>query len=92
MDRKKNLYIIIAIFVLSLVIGSIALAQTGGVFTLRQFTMDNGGGSSSGGTFVVRGTAGQADAGRASGDSFTLEGGFWHNTGPRLIYLPISVR
>jgi hypothetical protein len=58
----------------SLLISACAFA---GNFTVDQFSIDGGGGTSSGGTFSVTGTVGQPDAGEMSGGSFGVEGGFW---------------
>ena len=55
----------------------IALAQSGGSFSLSWSTIDGGGGTSSNGQYSVSGTIGQPDAGAMSGGPFTLTGGFW---------------
>ena len=55
----------------------LALAQSGGGFTIGFSTIDGGGGPSAGGSFSLNGTIGQPDAGEMSGGAFTLSGGFW---------------
>ncbi|MCL5264889.1 MAG: hypothetical protein M1343_06825 [Chloroflexi bacterium] len=67
---------VVAAILVLLLIGSEALAQTGGL-DLSRSTVDGGGGTSSGGGFTVGGTIGQPDAGTLSGGGFTLAGGFW---------------
>lgn len=54
-------------------------AQSGGPWSIRAFTIDNGGQSSTGGTWTLTGTIGQADASEmpARGGSFAVAGGFW---------------
>ena len=49
-------------------------------FTIVQYTIDGGGGTSTGGGFSLQGTIGQPDAGYLTGGSFDLEGGFWTST------------
>lgn len=92
MRRHNLILILLAICLFGLVIGSVALAQSGGIFDLRQHTVDGGGGASTGGTFALRGTAGQADSGAVAGAAFRVNGGFWHSTGPNRIFIPVTLR
>jgi hypothetical protein len=79
--------------VLALLIGSSAVAQTGGSYDLSWSTSDAGGGSSSGGSYTLAGTLGQPDAGVLSGGSYALNGGFWNDAlVTRSVYLPIIRR
>jgi hypothetical protein len=64
--------------VLTLLIVSIAFAQTGSGYDLSWSTIDGGGAfSSSGGGYALAGTIGQPDAGSLIGGGYTLNGGFW---------------
>ena len=92
MSRRDWMIIFTAVCLICLVIGGLVLAQSGGSFELRQYTIDGGGGSSAGSGFMVRGTAGQTDAGTASDGAFQINGGFWHSQGPEVVYLPFVQR
>jgi hypothetical protein len=92
MSQRNLVRILLAICLAGLLIGSAALAQSGGTFTLRQHTVDGGGGASTGGAFALRGTAGQADSGTVVGGTFQVNGGFWHPTSPNMIYIPVTLR
>ena len=92
MSQRNWVIIFTAVCLVCLLIGGLVLAQSGGSFDLRQYTIDGGGGSSVGTGFMVRGTAGQADAGLASGGAFQISGGFWHSQGPKVVYLPFVQR
>ncbi len=79
----------------------IALAQSGGGYTLSWWTVDSGGGSSNGGDYAVSGSLGQPDAGALlGGGQFGVQGGFWFSEGTAVspppaghaIYLPMIVR
>lgn len=93
--RKVALFIIL-VALMFIMITSLAVAQTGGVFDLTWSTVDGGGGSSSGGGYALSGTIGQADAGSLSGGNFTLNGGFWPNettiTTDYFVYLPTVIK
>ncbi len=79
--------------VLTLLIVSSAVAQTGGNYDLSWSTIDAGGGSSSGGSYALAGTLGQPDASVLSGGSYTVDGGFWNDAlVTRSVYLPIILR
>lgn len=71
-----------AILVLaSLLISSLAVAQSGPGYAIPWWTIDNGAvDTSSGGGYTLAGTIGQVDAGTASGSSYSLRGGFWSIT------------
>jgi hypothetical protein len=59
---------------------SVALAQSGGGYTVRRDTIDGGGERMSGANgLVLTGTVGQADAGVAmsGANGYALTGGFW---------------
>ncbi len=63
---------------LTLALGGIVLAQTGGGYDLTWWTVDGGGGTVSGAGYTLMGTAGQPDAGAPlTGGGYTLTGGFW---------------
>lgn len=74
--------ITIGFSILSVLITTIALAQSsGGNFEITKSTIDNGGGTSVGGDFSLNGTIGQPDANPqiSTGGTFALAGGFWGN-------------
>jgi hypothetical protein len=84
-----------------LLMTAIVLAQSGGDFSLSQWTINNGGGTSNGGSFAVSATLGQPDAGALmSGGQFGLQGGFLPSDpsganppkGGNDIYLPLIVK
>ncbi len=56
-----------------------ALAQSGGPYEIRAWTIDGGGiSNAAGGAFTLSGTIGQPDAGPTlAGGTFAVEGGFW---------------
>jgi hypothetical protein len=91
---SKVALFIILVALMSILITSFAVAQTGGGFDLTWSTVDGGGGSSTGGNFSLSGTIGQADAGSMSSGNFTLNGGFWPGvTGSSyMVYLPLIVK
>ena len=79
----------------TLLIVSIAFAQTGSGYDLTWSTIDGGGGTATGSDYAVAGTFGQPDAGVMSGNAYTLSGGFWN--GPTIlahfrIYLPLVLK
>jgi hypothetical protein len=61
---------------------SIAVAQTGGAYSLSWNTLASGGGSVGSGAYVVKGAIGQPDVGRLTGGSYVINGGFWLPGGP----------
>ncbi|MDH7487804.1 MAG: hypothetical protein QHJ81_16215 [Anaerolineae bacterium] len=77
-----------------LMIGSTALAQSGGSYDLSWSSIDGGGYTfSAGGGYSLGGTVGQADAGTLSGGGYTLSGGFWGGGAAQYgIYLPLVLR
>lgn len=89
MKRRYFYTLLMAACLIGFVVGGVALAQSGGAFTLRSATIDGGGGTSAGVAFVLSGTAGQADAGQMSGGDFTIGGGFWQPAGVKTLYLPL---
>lgn len=80
-----------------LLLGSVALAQSGGGYDLSWSTIDGGGGTwSTGGGYSLGGTAGQPDAGLMKGGDYTLGGGLWGGGVPAAAgheaYLPVVLR
>ena len=74
----------IIIPILTILITTIALAQSsGGDFEITKSTIDSGGGTSSGGDFSMTGTIGQHDANwqPSTGEGFSVTGGFWVDAG-----------
>jgi hypothetical protein len=78
-----------------LLLAGVALAQSGGPYSLSWHTVDGGGETfSRGGDFVLGGTIGQPDAGPLHGGSYTLTGGFWPGAIAArtcYVYLPLVV-
>ncbi len=73
---RRAIALLGALFALS----GLALAQSGGPYTLTWNTLDGGGATfSAGGSYALGGTAGQADAGAQAGGAYALQGGFWVN-------------
>jgi hypothetical protein len=95
MKRMSSLLALaVAIALVLLLIGSSALAQSGGGYDLTWNTVDGGGYTfSTGGNYSLGGTVGQADAGVLTGGSYTLVGGFWMGAGAQYkLYLPVLLR
>jgi len=79
----------------SLLLASVALAQSGGGYDLHWNTVDGGGHTfHAGGDYALGGTAGQPDAGVLSGGGYILGGGFWcgGTAAQYRIYLPLVLR
>jgi len=79
----------------SLLLASVALAQSGGGYDLHWNTVDGGGYTfHAGGDYALGGTAGQPDAGLLSGGGYILGGGFWcgGTAAQYRIYLPLVLR
>lgn len=75
MDIKK---IVAAVGLATILFSTLAVAQSGGQFTITKSVIAGGGGQSSGGQFTIDGTIGQSIAGTSStGGQFDLTGGFW---------------
>lgn len=81
---RKNLRKILMLIVLNLflmITGALAQVSSGGVYTLNQTVIANGGGTSTNtpvNSYRVEGTAGQPTAGIfAVGGSYTTRSGFW---------------
>lgn len=55
----------------------VALAASGGGYTLDPYTIDGGGGMSSGGSYGLIGGIAQAEVGTQVGGSYSVSGGFW---------------
>jgi len=94
MNTRKALSLAVGLL-MSLLMVSVALAQSGGGYDLTWWTADGGGGAASGGGYALNGTIGQPDAGALNGGGYTLAGGFWgggaaaseHN-----LFLPLILR
>ena len=59
------------------VLGSVAVAGSGGQYVLEWSTINGGGGQISGGQYSLTGTIGQPDAGETAGGDYEVLGGFW---------------
>ena len=97
--KQKATTLALALAILTLVLASSGMAQTGGGFDLSWWTLTGGGGTSasSGGSYMLSGAIGQPDAGMLAGGSFTLRGGFWQPRGPASppsppVYVPLTLR
>lgn len=55
----------------------VALAASGGGYTLDPYTIDGGGGMSSGGGYGLIGGIAQAEVGTQVGGNYSVSGGFW---------------
>ncbi len=76
---KRKILVPFPALVLTLLLTSFALAQSGGAYDLTWNTWDGGGGMfSTGGTYSLGGTIGQPDAGALNGGAYSLNGGFWY--------------
>jgi hypothetical protein len=80
------------LFVMGLIILTLAATIHAQTYTVTRWTVDGGGGTSSGGSYTLSGTIGQPDAGLHSGGTYTLIGGFWGFGEQRFIYLPLILR
>jgi hypothetical protein len=94
MSRHKILAAL-TLALISLLIASIALAQSG--YRLDWWTVDGGGGTSEGGVYSLSGTIGQADADVMSGGVYTLASGFWGGGAApaplsQRIFLPLTIK
>ena len=92
---------IILTLALLLLVTALVLAQSGDGFSLSQWAINNGGGTSNGGSFAVNATIGQPDAGEMmSGGEFGLVGGILPSEPPggnppsegQEIYLPVIIK
>lgn len=83
------------VLVVVALVGSVAVAQTGGAYDLSWWTVDGGGDRSAGGSYTLSGAAGQPDAGTQHGGEYTVTGGFFAGGGSTTfdtnVYLPITV-
>ena len=63
-------------------------------YTIQQWTVDAGGGTSISDQYSLSGTIGQTDAGMLSGGDYSLAGGFWGGgwLPERQFFLPIITR
>lgn len=91
MTAHGKAFLVLAVLLL---LGSGALAQSGGGYDLTWWTADGGGQTfSAGGGYSLGGTIGQPDAGLLAGSGYHLSGGFWSGAAAVYdIYLPIVVR
>jgi len=76
MNTRKALSLAVGLL-MSLLMVSVALAQSGGGYDLTWWTADGGGSRLTGSSYVLQGTAGQPDAGALNGGGYSLAGGFW---------------
>jgi hypothetical protein len=85
----KPLLILLYAWVL-IVVGGVALAQSGGGYTIKLFSIDGGAATSSGGGYTLRGTIGQPNASLSvlSGGGYNLRGGITQLPAP--IIIPLS--
>ena len=60
-----------------LIVICLVQSQSSGDYTISQYTIDGGGGTSTGGLYTVVGTIAQPDASRSVGGDYELLGGFW---------------
>lgn len=64
--------------ILHFAFAAIAIAQTGGTYTINQSVIASGGQNSAGGSYTVAGTVGQSTAGTSStSGNYAVRGGFW---------------
>jgi hypothetical protein len=88
--------IALAVLVLFLTMGTAALAQSDGGYTLSRSVVGSGGAVAAvGGAYQLSATIGQADAAAVSGGVYTLGGGFWggsYTEPEHRIYLPLVIR
>lgn len=91
MDTRKISSLALCLLI-SLLVVSFALAQTGGGHDLTWSTVDGGGGAVSGGGYTLMGTVGQPEPGPVlTGGNFSLFSGFWPAGGVAryLIFQPL---
>jgi hypothetical protein len=88
-----SIYLLISLFILLLIITSLASASLVG-YKLPWWSADNGGGASSDNHYKLQGAIGQPDAGLLSNSSYTLRGGFWgFGSSPHpSLYLPLTLK
>ena len=91
---KRILWILCMIVLLSMISVGVAIASSGGDYTLDWYTIDGGGGTSTGGDYSISGTIGQPDAGEMSGGDYAVSGGFWGRFTDWLyeLFLPLIMR
>jgi len=81
--RKINSYVTVLkaicplVMLISVLVPTIASAESDGQYVLVSSTIDGGGGTSTGGQYTLTGTIGQPDAGYSAGGNYELLGGFW---------------
>lgn len=72
----RSLLLLILVTVTALAVT--AVLASNGVYTLKWWTVDTGGGNSAGGSYSVIGTIGQPEAGGLStGSDYRIIGGVW---------------
>lgn len=86
----RKAFVILILGLVLVISGGLAHASTPG-YSLDWWTVDGGGGLASGGSFGLHGSIGQADSGALSGGVFSLQGGFWGDSGYSL-YIPLVIR
>jgi hypothetical protein len=81
--RKINSYVTVLkavsplVMLLSVLVPTIASAESDSQYVLVSSTIDGGGGRSAGGQYTLTGTIGQPDAAYSAGGNYELLGGFW---------------
>jgi hypothetical protein len=95
MVRRRQFECALLVFIIALLAGGAALAQSGNGYDLSWWTVDGGGHTvSSGGDYTLGGTIGQPDASTLTGGGYTLAAGFWAGGGVVAgydVYLPLVV-
>lgn len=95
--RKQVMWIAPLVAIASLLMVSVALAQSGADYSLPWWTVDGGGVTNrTQGGYTLGGTAGQPDALVWSDGSYVLSGGFWEGGfaagADYRVYLPLVLR
>jgi len=97
----KSRVLLLVLLIFCLAIGTVILAAPGGPtggYSIKWWTVDGGGGTSSNDPYAMSGTIGQADAGELTGGSYVLVGGFWNSNingiipGYYQLHLPLLIK
>ena len=94
MHTRLKPTLLVLLFLLVLMLGTTALAQTSATFNLEWNVIGSGGGESSSASYHINGTLGQglASQPRSGSANFMVSSGYWFaNTGPpgTDVYLPV---
>ena len=91
--RKKLLFALLLVLLLSLTVVAVVAAQTGEGFDLSWNVIGAGGGEMSGGNFELNGTLGQTAVDTTSGSGRAVSQGFWQEfLGTIYNMLPFTVK